>query len=123
MKTISALIAMAALAVTVAGARTQAQTPAPPDPAKVALGKTAYETQKCASCHAIDKVGGKLASDLKGVGTRLTPEDLKKWFTNTVDMEKKLAKKPTMPMSTWLKTHKQTDVDVDNIVAYLRTLK
>ena len=126
MKIITVLAATFGLAIGIATARTAAQTPAPaapPDPAKVAAGKLVYDTQKCATCHAIDKVGSKLASDLKGVGTRVTPEDLKKWFTNTVDMEKKLAKKPTVPMSNWLKTHKQTDPDIELLVAYLRSLK
>jgi hypothetical protein len=38
-------------------------------------------------------------------------------------MEPKLPKKPVMPMSTYMKTQKITDADVDALVAYVRSLK
>jgi hypothetical protein len=38
-------------------------------------------------------------------------------------MEKSLAKKPSMPMSSYLKTNKLTDADVDALMAYMATLK
>ena len=93
-----------------------------PDPKKVAAGKTAYDTLKCSTCHAIGGVGGKLASALDGVGKK--PEaDIRKWFTDAAAMEAKLPKKPTMPMSNWLKTHKLTPADIDNLTAYMMSLK
>jgi mono/diheme cytochrome c family protein len=94
-----------------------------PDPAKVAAGKTAFEAQKCNQCHAIKGVGGKLSTALDGVGTKLKAEDLKKWLTDPAAMEAKLPKKPTVPMSTFMKTHKLTDADVDNLTAFLLSLK
>ena len=94
-----------------------------PDAAKVAAGKTAYTTQKCSTCHAIGGVGGKLASALDGVGKKLTEADIRKWFTDAAAMEAKLPKKPTMPMSAFLKTHKLTPADIDNLTAYMQSLK
>jgi mono/diheme cytochrome c family protein len=94
-----------------------------PDPKKVAAGKAAYDTQKCAQCHSIAGTGGKLASALDDVGKKLTEADIRKWFTDAPAMEAKLPKKPVMPMSGFLKTHKLTPEDIDNLTAYMLTLK
>lgn len=93
--------------------------------AKVETGKKAYETQKCSTCHVLAGKGtkGMAPETLDKVGARLKPEDLKKWFTDTAAMEAKLAKKPMVKMSDYLKTHKLTDADVEGLVAYLQTLK
>ena len=93
--------------------------------AKVAAGKAAYDTQKCSTCHVLAGKGtkGMAPQPLDGIGTRMTAVDLKKWFTDTAAMEAKLAKKPMVKMSDYLKTHKITDADVDALVAYLLTLK
>ncbi|HXT68777.1 MAG TPA: cytochrome c [Vicinamibacterales bacterium] len=117
MKTV-VVLAAAAFALSAGAANLNAQ-----DAAKVAAGKKVYETQKCATCHAIGGTGGKLASALDGVGKKLTEADIKKWLTNPAEMETKLKAKPKMPMSTWLKTHKQTDADVEALVAYMLSLK
>lgn len=94
------------------------------DAAKVAAGKKAYETQVCKTCHVLGGVGTKgVASVLDGVGSKLKPEEMKKWFTDTAAMEAKLPKKPLVKMSDYLKTHKISDADVDALVAYLQTLK
>jgi mono/diheme cytochrome c family protein len=111
---------MTMVAVAVSGAVLSAQTP---DPKKVAAGQQAYETQKCATCHAIAGKGGKLASALDGIGGKLKEADIRKWLTTPAEMEATLPKKPTMPMSTYLKTHKLTDADVDALVAYMLSLK
>ena len=91
--------------------------------AQVPAGVTAYETQKCATCHAIAGKGGKLATALDGIGTKMKEADIRKWLTTPAEMEAKLAKKPTMPMSTFLKTHKLTDADVGALMAYMLSLK
>ena len=116
MKTIA--VVAAAFALSAGAATLNAQ-----DAAKVAAGKKVYDTQKCATCHAIDGVGGKLAGKLDGVGKKLTEADIKKWLTSPAELEAKLPAKPKMPMSTWLKTHKQTDADVEALVAYMLSLK
>ena len=88
-------------------------------------GKAVYEKQSCKTCHVIGGVGtkGMAPETLDKVGARLKPEELKKWFTDTAAMEAKLAKKPMVKMSDYLKTHKLTDADIDALVAYLSTLK
>ena len=92
--------------------------------AKVEAGKKAYETQKCSTCHVIAGKGTpKVGSVLDGIGAKMTAVDLKKWFTTTAAMEAKLAKKPMVKMSEYMKTHKLTDADVDALVAYMQTLK
>lgn len=94
-----------------------------PDPAKVAAGQKAYATINCATCHAIAGKGGKLSTALDGIGGKMTEADIRKWLTAPAEMEAKLPKKPAMPMSTYLKTHKLTDADVDALTAYMLSLK
>lgn len=94
-----------------------------PDPKKVEAGQKVYETQKCATCHSIKGVGGKLSTALDGVGGKLSDADIRKWLTDPAPMEAKLPKKPVMPMSTFLKSHKLSDPDVDALVAYMTSLK
>lgn len=91
--------------------------------AKVEAGKAAYATYKCSTCHAIKGTGGKLASALDGVATKLPAADIKKWLTDTAAMEAKLPKKPAMLMSANLKTKKITVAEFEALEAYLATLK
>lgn len=94
-----------------------------PDPAKVAAGHNAFETQKCSTCHSVKGQGGKLSTALDGVGAKLPAADIKKWLTNPAEMEAQLKTKPKMLMSTYLKSHKLTDADVDALTAYMLSLK
>ena len=106
--------------VALSAATTYAQ---PQDP-KVEAGQKAFVAQKCGTCHAVKGVStGKLASALDGVGTKLKDAEIKAWLTSPAELEAKLPKKPAMPMSTFMKTHKLTDADVDGLVAYLKSLK
>jgi mono/diheme cytochrome c family protein len=108
----------------VAAASTPAQDKDKADAAKkIEAGQKAFEAQKCGTCHAIKGVGGKLSVALDGVGGKRTEADIRKWLTNPAEMEAKLTKKPTMPMSTYMKTHKLTDADVDALVAYMMSQK
>lgn len=99
------------------GAVASAQT------AKVDAGKQIYTAQKCGTCHQIAGSGGKLASALDGVGAKLSEADIRKWMTHTAEMEATLKTKPKMPMSTYMKSKKLTDADVDALVAYMMSLK
>jgi len=94
-----------------------------PDPKKVDAGQRIYEAQKCSTCHQLKGQGGKLSTALDGVGTKFPEGDIKKWLTDPAAMEGKLPKKPVMPMSTYMKTHKLTDADIDALVAYMLSLK
>jgi len=90
---------------------------------KAAEGKKVYDAKQCSLCHAIKGAGGKMSTDLTNIATKLKAEDIKKWLTDAATMEKALAKKPSMPMSTYLKNKKLTDADVDALMAYMATLK
>lgn len=94
-----------------------------PDPKKVEAGQKVYDAQKCATCHSIKGAGGKLSTALDGVGGKLTEADIRKWLTDPAPLEAKLPKKPVVPMSTFLKSHKLSDPDVDALVAYMMSLK
>ena len=93
------------------------------DPKKVDAGKTIFDTQKCATCHNIKGVGGKLSTDLFNVSAKHPEAEIRQWLTTPATLEAKLPKKPLMPMSTYLKTHKLADADVDALTAYLLSLK
>jgi mono/diheme cytochrome c family protein len=88
--------------------------------AKVERGKAVYAEQKCATCHAIDGKGGKMASALDGVGSRLTAEELRKWVVAPKEMEAKLATKPKMSMKAYTNLPKD---DLEALVAYMQSLK
>jgi mono/diheme cytochrome c family protein len=105
------------------GIRAHGATPVQGDAAKIAAGKAAYAAQKCSTCHMIDKAGGKMASVLDGVGSKLKEEDIRKWLTATAEMEAKLPKKPTASMAAFMKTKKLSDADVSALVAYMSSLK
>src|SRR6185295_1277451 len=94
-----------------------------PDPKKIDAGKKLYATEKCEKCH---NIAGKGASKgkLDGVGKKLTPVEIRKWFTNTEELEAKLEKPPTGTnrMSNALKTKKLTDAQIYLLVAYMSSL-
>jgi mono/diheme cytochrome c family protein len=95
------------------------------DDPKVVAGAKAYATLKCQTCHQIKGVGMKPPTGfvLDGVGTKTSAEDIKKWLTVPAEMEAKLPKRPPMSMASWMKSHKLTPADVDNLVAYMVSLK
>lgn len=109
----------ATLAILVSGTVLAAQAP----DAKVAAGQKIYDTEKCNTCHQIKGVGGKLSTALDTVGSKFSEADIRKWLTTPAAMEAKLPKKPAMPMSTYLKSHKLVDADVDALTAYMLSLK
>jgi cytochrome c2 len=80
--------------------------------ADVEKGKEAYKTAKCGMCHSIAGAGGKQKA-LDGVGGRLKADEIKKWIVSPQEMNKDTKKKPV----------KVAEADLENIVAYLQTLK
>jgi len=108
------------VAVAVSGAVLTAQAP---DPAKVAAGQKVYDTEKCNTCHQIKGVGGKLSTALDTVGSKVSEADIRTWLTTPAAMEAKLPKKPAMPMSVYLKSHKLAAADIDALTAYMLSLK
>jgi len=109
---------VAAVFVMLAGVATFAQ-------GKAEDGKAAYATFKCGTCHAIGGTGGKLASSLDGVATKLKADEIKKWLTDPAAMEKDLKTKPKMFMSAAPSYKAKTlkPADIDNLAAYMATLK
>lgn len=86
--------------------------------AKIEAGKQVYAAQKCSMCHAIDGKGMK-SYPLDGVGAKLSADDIKAWIATPDVMAAKLATKPKMKM----KAYKLEAADLDNLVAYLASLK
>ena len=103
-------------AVCLFGATVSAQ-----DPKLVAAGKKLYDSKECAKCHIIAGKGNKIGP-LDGVASKLAEADIRKWFTNTIDMEAKLEKKPKVKMSSKSKEMKLTPADIDALTAYMLTL-
>lgn len=48
---------------------------------------------------------------------------MRRWLTETLEMEKALTKKPKVEMSSKMKTMALAEANVDALVAYLKTLK
>ncbi len=76
-------------------------------------GKEVYAKEKCAMCHSIGGVGGKMHK-LDGVGAKLKAEDIKKWIKTPKSMkaDAKMKPYPNIP-----------EKELDDLVAYLETLK
>lgn len=110
------VLMVSGIAVSAAGA--PERDAATQDAAKVAAGEKVYAAQKCSMCHAIAGKGMK-AYPLDGVGTKLSAADIKSWIVTPADMEAKLAVKPKMKM----KAYKLEPADLDNLVAYMVSLK
>lgn len=86
---------------------------------KVEAGKKVYATLKCGTCHAVAGVGGKGASALDGVATKLTPAEIKQWIVDPDPLTAKLKTKPKVKM----KKYTLPEADLDALLAYLATLK
>lgn len=88
--------------------------------AKVEKGKALYAaTAVCKMCHSIGGVGNAKGS-LDSVGLKLTPAEIKQWLTDPAAMttKTKAERKPAMKLAKPLSA-----TDVDELVAYLSTLK
>lgn len=81
-------------------------------------GKAVYAENKCQRCHSINGEGAKKGA-LDGVGTKLTPAELREWIVNAPEMTKKTnaTRKPAM------KAYKLSKDDLEALVAYMSSLK
>jgi len=79
-----------------------------------------YEREKCATCHQVAKQGNS-RFPLDGVASKLTERDIRRWMTETAQMEAALPKMPPVRMSAT--RYKLKPADLDALVAYLTTLK
>jgi cytochrome c2 len=76
-------------------------------------GMEVYAAQKCVLCHSIVGIGGKKLA-LDGVGSRLKPEDVKKWIRTPKEMKANTTMKPYPNLP---------ENDLNDLTAYLSTLK
>ena len=83
-------------------------------------GRKVYTEQKCSTCHQIGGQGNK-AFPLDGVGARLSDVELRRWLTNTREMEDAQPTRPAIRMSS--RRYNLDEHELAAIVAYLRTLK
>ena len=81
-----------------------------------AAGKAVFDSAKppCKTCHTDTK------SPLAKAGAENTADELKAWLRTPKDMIAKKGKKGTMPVYG---ADKISDADLENLVAYLATLK
>lgn len=108
------VLAIAAVATFGLAATAHAQ-----DKAAIDKGMKVYDTAapKCSVCHAIAGKGN-AKSPLDGVGTKLTADQIRSWITDPKGTAAKAKVTTTMPPYS-----KLTKDDVDNLVAYLSSLK
>jgi mono/diheme cytochrome c family protein len=81
--------------------------------ASVDHGKEVYAVQKCALCHSIGGIGGKKMA-LDGVGSRLKPEEIKKWIRTPKEMKPDTTMKPYPNLP---------ERDLNGLTAFLMTLR
>lgn len=98
---------------------TRVQVPQTAD-ALITAGRKVYEQQKCATCHQIARRGNS-RFPLDGVGSKLTPEQLRRWMTDTAEMEAALPRLPAIRMSEV--KFRLNARELDALVAYLASLK
>ena len=85
-----------------------------------AKGEKVYTDQKCSLCHSIAGKGNPKGA-LDDVGAKLKPEEIRQWLVNPAEMatKAKADRKPAMPA----KYKDLPKADLDNLVAYLSSLK
>jgi mono/diheme cytochrome c family protein len=83
-----------------------------------AAGAKVFADQKCSLCHSIGGKGN-TKGPLDGVGSKLSAADIRAWIEDAVGMTTKTnaTRKPAM------KSYSLPKGDVDNLVAYLSSLK
>jgi len=83
-----------------------------------AKGQALYTAQKCQMCHSIAGKGNPKGA-LDAVGTKLKAEEIRAWIVDAKGQTAKTGatRKPDM------KSYSLPKEDLDNLVAYLQTLK
>ena len=91
-------------------------SPPRPSPRDAAAGKVVYDGAKpaCKGCHTDVK------NPLAKTGAENTIDELKAWMRTPKDMIAKKGKKGIMPVYG---PDKITDADLENLVAYMATMK
>ncbi len=90
---------------------------------EIDVGKAVYDGRKCATCHMVAGKGN-IRFPLDGVASRLSVEDLRRWLTDTAEMEGALPRQPAVRMSEWMDTNRKiNERDRVALVTYLASLK
>jgi mono/diheme cytochrome c family protein len=82
-------------------------------------GKQVFTDSKCAVCHSIGSQGNK-KGPLDEVGSKLSTADIRAWIMSAPEMAAKTKADRKPPMKAYTDLSK---TDVDDLVAYLQTLK
>jgi mono/diheme cytochrome c family protein len=84
----------------------------------VAAGAKVYADQKCSVCHSVAGKGNAKGA-LDSVGNKMPAADIRAWIVDAPGMtaKTKAARKPSM------KAYTLPAADLDNLVAYLASLK
>jgi mono/diheme cytochrome c family protein len=88
-------------------------------PAQVEHGQKLFTAQKCAVCHSVAGKGNAKGS-LDGIGTKLSPDEIRQWIVNAPEMATKAKAERKPPMKPYAALAKE---DLDGLVAYLQSLK
>jgi mono/diheme cytochrome c family protein len=90
-----------------------------PDAEKIALGKRFYAENHCKLCHSIAGVGNPKGPH-DGVGSLLTPAEIRQWLMDPQKMaaKAKAGRKPPMISFSALPSE-----EIDALVAYVSSLK
>ena len=83
-----------------------------------AAGAKIFADQKCSVCHSIAGKGN-AKGPLDDVGTKLSAADIRAWIEDAPGM----TAKTNAPRKPAMKAYSLAKPDVDNLVAYLSTLK
>ncbi len=78
-----------------------------------AAGQKVFAREKCNMCHKATM------NSLESVGTKLTAAQIREWIENPAEAAKNQKSTSTMKMPK----KNLTKADVDNLIAYLQTLK
>jgi mono/diheme cytochrome c family protein len=84
-----------------------------------AKGQEVFAAQKCSICHSVAGKGNPKGS-LDGVASKYSAEELRQWIVDAKGMAAKTKAERKPPMKDFSSLPK---ADVDNLVAYLQTLK
>jgi mono/diheme cytochrome c family protein len=88
-------------------------------PAAIERGQKVYAAEKCGVCHSVAGVGNKRGA-LDEVGSKLTPDEIRLWLVNPMEMTAKTSATRKPPMKSYAHLPKE---DVDALVAYMGSLK
>ncbi len=88
-------------------------------PDNASPGEKVFWAQKCNICHSVAEKGN-VKGPLDDVGVRLSADDIRGWITNAPAMAAAAHAERTPPMKAFTGIAAK---DLDDLVAYLRTLK